>query len=845
LPSELHVRLAQLDSLLARFQEKPGAGPRERAQEMGAILRGMSSVADRGGQPAQAELRRLIEERKEQLRQVAQEARGGAAPPQRALEQVQRVHDKLGRVHGALEKGVAGAGAVQSGLEKATGLARWGANLLGEESALGRALGRASGAGEQVLGHVETGIHAAERLDQGVSSAQGMIEKIPGVREQAEGEAAAHSEVGAKRREAVAAPPRPPEPEGERSARLELAWLKIGSISRQVQKLELDSGKGQRRIQELLKAGQANQASSELVGLGSWCAQIDGAIREAKELARGHDGYEKEIAFYEDWHRETRAKLHAGIAETQGLGAQVAITGFGIAESTHRDIFENARAIHAARTKVESFAGALHEPESAAHVEKVRAEARQAKADLQALQRKYGDDKSASAFLAGGGIQDKLIDDVLRKLEGEGKEPAPPADRKEGGPVADLIDQILGEGDSRVHVDRGAARLDLDVHDLQVVDAAAVDTWVGSGEGAKLFSEVFGASIPAEGAVVKQEGLFDHLEGFADRIAGWARSGATVLGKGMHSAETGMHRLSQVEGAAAKVHGFAGRAEGFLEKMGLQRLAELAGRIGGAAGSVESHAGTVHGGLKTADRWMGKGKKAASGIEQGAEAASDIFEEAGHGRLGEVASAFSASKTGTGIDGRLSPARMPLGSVFDEPRRLDVGTISRMEWFLGGDFSGVRIHTGPGAAEVTRRFNAEAVTVKDHIFFAPGRFSPSTLEGQKLIAHELTHVLQKGRGNLDVRTAETEALRSEHTYGPGPSMETLNLRKPEPGFRIAGDGEGMGVSSGIHTARRNRSRGHEVGAKDTLPDGEEFLELISSRVYELLMEELEQAFESR
>jgi hypothetical protein len=105
--------------------------------------------------------------------------------------------------------------------------------------------------------------------------------------------------------------------------------------------------------------------------------------------------------------------------------------------------------------------------------------------------------------------------------------------------------------------------------------------------------------------------------------------------------------------------------------------------------------------------------------------------------------------------------------------------------------------------------------------------------------------LQKGRSDLDVRTAEGEALRSEHTYGRPPSMETLNLRKPEPGFRIAADGEGMGASSGIHTARRNRSRGHEVGAKDALPDGEEFLELISGRVYELLMEELEQAFESR
>src|SRR5262249_49447003 len=61
-------------------------------------------------------------------------------------------------------------------------------------------------------------------------------------------------------------------------------------------------------------------------------------------------------------------------------------------------------------------------------------------------------------------------------------------------------------------------------------------------------------------------------------------------------------------------------------------------------------------------------------------------------------------------------------------------------------------------------------------------------------------------------------------------------RQPEPGFRLASDGEGMGAASGIHTAKRTRSRGHEVGGKDELPDGEEMIERISGRVYEVLVE---------
>jgi hypothetical protein len=228
-----------------------------------------------------------------------------------------------------------------------------------------------------------------------------------------------------------------------------------------------------------------------------------------------------------------------------------------------------------------------------------------------------------------------------------------------------------------------------------------------------------------------------------------------------------------------------------------------------------------------------------------AEKASGIFDKASHGRFGALLSLFKSSKYGDGTDGKLAPEKMRLGSQFDEPRRLDVSTLSKMETFLGGSFTGVRIHTGPGAAQVTSRFAAEAVTVKDHIFFAPGRFNPSTVQGQQLLAHELTHVMQKGRPNLDVRTAESEALHSEHSYfGQTPQMQTLNLSQPKADFRLP-DGEGLASPSGVYTAKRNRSRGNEAGGKDTLPDGEEFLEKISERVYEILMEELEHSFESR
>lgn len=78
----------------------------------------------------------------------------------------------------------------------------------------------------------------------------------------------------------------------------------------------------------------------------------------------------------------------------------------------------------------------------------------------------------------------------------------------------------------------------------------------------------------------------------------------------------------------------------------------------------------------------------------------------------------------------------------------------------------------------------------------------------------------------------------------GPPMETLNLRRPPPDFRLAAEDENV-APPGIEAPRRTRSRGDEVGGKDAPPDGEELLEEVSGRVYDLLMDDLEQAFESR
>lgn len=62
---------------------------------------------------------------------------------------------------------------------------------------------------------------------------------------------------------------------------------------------------------------------------------------------------------------------------------------------------------------------------------------------------------------------------------------------------------------------------------------------------------------------------------------------------------------------------------------------------------------------------------------------------------------------------------------------------------LGHDFSNVRVHTDAAAAESARQINARAYTVGNHLVFDEAQFSPGTSSGQRLLAHELTHVVQQ------------------------------------------------------------------------------------------------------
>ncbi len=63
---------------------------------------------------------------------------------------------------------------------------------------------------------------------------------------------------------------------------------------------------------------------------------------------------------------------------------------------------------------------------------------------------------------------------------------------------------------------------------------------------------------------------------------------------------------------------------------------------------------------------------------------------------------------------------------------------------LGYDFSGVKVHTDSESDQLNKSLGAKAFTTGSDIYFSANSYSPGTSEGQELIHHELTHVVQQG-----------------------------------------------------------------------------------------------------
>jgi Domain of unknown function (DUF4157) len=99
-----------------------------------------------------------------------------------------------------------------------------------------------------------------------------------------------------------------------------------------------------------------------------------------------------------------------------------------------------------------------------------------------------------------------------------------------------------------------------------------------------------------------------------------------------------------------------------------------------------------------------------------------------------------AGQTGSQLSSVLKPGTKGTGHSLDKDTR------NVMEKRFNYDFSAVRVHDDSQAADSARDVNAHAYTVGSDIVFGANQYQPHAGEGQRLVAHELAHVVQQGRG---------------------------------------------------------------------------------------------------
>ena len=162
---------------------------------------------------------------------------------------------------------------------------------------------------------------------------------------------------------------------------------------------------------------------------------------------------------------------------------------------------------------------------------------------------------------------------------------------------------------------------------------------------------------------------------------------------------------------------------------------------------------------EVADKVMRKPSGAAAAGACTCAAGGEMCEECQKKELDQTGGAPMVqrrARTGGAHSDAPSSVQQTLGN---SGRPLESATRSDMESRFGYDFGGVRIHTDRQAADSAKSIDALAYTFGGDIVFGAGQYAPHSDAGQRLLAHELAHVVQQrtGQRNLQRRAANCPA----------------------------------------------------------------------------------------
>lgn len=118
---------------------------------------------------------------------------------------------------------------------------------------------------------------------------------------------------------------------------------------------------------------------------------------------------------------------------------------------------------------------------------------------------------------------------------------------------------------------------------------------------------------------------------------------------------------------------------------------------------------------------------------------------------------------------------------------------------MGQDFSGVRIHTDSKAADTAQTIQAKAFTLGINIVFNTGQYSHDNQEGKKLLAHELTHVMQQKRTIQSSIQRKEKGPRTDAFDKECPDTVVIGSIKPIAEFNKAKFDSGIRTWLGINS----------------------------------------------
>jgi Domain of unknown function (DUF4157) len=192
-------------------------------------------------------------------------------------------------------------------------------------------------------------------------------------------------------------------------------------------------------------------------------------------------------------------------------------------------------------------------------------------------------------------------------------------------------------------------------------------------------------------------------------------------------------------------------------------------------------------------------------------------------------SGVSALLTDREEEAQPAPVKEVVGSGGDA---LDSGTREDMEARFGHDFGDVRVHTDDQATESARSVNAHAYTVGSDVVFQRDRYAPGSEDGRKMLAHELTHVIQQRSGPVDGAPApggirisdpsdpfERQAASTAEQIVSGPAPAAGSMAAPAPAVQRQEAEEEPAEEESVQGAWVQRQEQPEEEQEEETPGG--------------------------